>query len=266
MAIEVINAVLESKAENPSKKWVLLGLANHSGPDGRNCYPSVRRLMVYGGLSESTVRAKLGELRDDGLIRVVRKASRYRPTEYMIDVDRLVEMRDPILDELSGKTPRSGTENVELSNGTPISGGLKDRGPGNGGLDDQGSISRIPGVQELESRGPGDGPEPYFKPLINPSDLNISLKQDPYIAAKIGILNQVTGGKPHILPPTWDLYDHTFAASVEDGTGVVICVGEDPDYQKLYLRDRATLFRNHWFGVDLVEFITESEWKKTKTD
>jgi hypothetical protein len=40
-------------------KFVLVGLANHAGPDGTGAFPSVATLVRYTGLSERTVRTCL---------------------------------------------------------------------------------------------------------------------------------------------------------------------------------------------------------------
>jgi DNA-binding IclR family transcriptional regulator len=47
---------------------VLIGLANHADPDGRNAFPSVARLTRYTRLSESTVRRALDSLDELKLI------------------------------------------------------------------------------------------------------------------------------------------------------------------------------------------------------
>ena len=49
-------------------KFVLVGLANHAGPDGTSAFPSVRTLIRYTGLSERTVRTCLDRLQHTGLI------------------------------------------------------------------------------------------------------------------------------------------------------------------------------------------------------
>ena len=49
-------------------KFVLVGLANHAGPDGTAAFPSVRTLMRYTGLAERTVRACLSRLEASGVI------------------------------------------------------------------------------------------------------------------------------------------------------------------------------------------------------
>jgi DNA-binding IclR family transcriptional regulator len=50
-------------------KLVLVGLANHAGPDGAGAFPAVRTLIRYTGLPERTVRTCLDRLERGGLIR-----------------------------------------------------------------------------------------------------------------------------------------------------------------------------------------------------
>src|SRR5579864_925779 len=49
-------------------KFVLVGLANHAGPDGTGASPSVATLVRYTGLSERTVRNCLHRLAAEGII------------------------------------------------------------------------------------------------------------------------------------------------------------------------------------------------------
>jgi hypothetical protein len=49
-------------------KFVLVGLANHAGPDGTGAFPSVATLVRYTGLSERTVRTCLDRLESEGII------------------------------------------------------------------------------------------------------------------------------------------------------------------------------------------------------
>ena len=55
-------------------KFVLVGLANHAGPDGTGAFPSVATLVRYTGLSERTVRACLSRLEAGGMIRACVRA------------------------------------------------------------------------------------------------------------------------------------------------------------------------------------------------
>jgi len=50
-------------------KFVLVGLANHAGPDGTGAFPSVATLVRYTGLSERTVRTCLDRLEAASIIR-----------------------------------------------------------------------------------------------------------------------------------------------------------------------------------------------------
>ncbi len=54
---------------NSACKAVLIGLANHAGPDGAGAFPSVRTLVRYTDLSERTVRTALARLATEGIIR-----------------------------------------------------------------------------------------------------------------------------------------------------------------------------------------------------
>ena len=47
---------------------MLVGLANHAGPDGTGAFPSVATLVRYTGLSERTVRTCLDRLAAEGII------------------------------------------------------------------------------------------------------------------------------------------------------------------------------------------------------
>ena len=77
MSVEAISRALNlapvpaDRGGQPSSacKVVLVGLANHAGPDGSGAFPAVHTLMRYTGLSERTVRACLGRLEAAGLIR-----------------------------------------------------------------------------------------------------------------------------------------------------------------------------------------------------
>ena len=76
MSVEAISWALNlapvpaDRGGQPSSacKFVLVGLANHAGPDGTAAFPSVATLVRYTGLSERTVRTGLDRLAADGII------------------------------------------------------------------------------------------------------------------------------------------------------------------------------------------------------
>ncbi len=76
MSVEAISWALNSapvpadRGGQPSSacKFVLVGLANHAGPDGTGAFPSVATLVRYTGLSERTVRTCLDRLEAAAII------------------------------------------------------------------------------------------------------------------------------------------------------------------------------------------------------
>jgi hypothetical protein len=76
MSVEAISwalnlaSVPRDRGGQPSSacKFVLVGLANHAGPDGTGAFPSVATLVRYTGLSERTVRTCLDRLEEAGVI------------------------------------------------------------------------------------------------------------------------------------------------------------------------------------------------------
>ena len=54
---------------NDSCAFVLVGLSNHAGPDGRGAFPSVKTLVRYTRKSERTVQTALARLETEGIIR-----------------------------------------------------------------------------------------------------------------------------------------------------------------------------------------------------
>jgi pyocin large subunit-like protein len=86
MSVEAISWALNlapvpaDRSGRPSSacKFVLVGLANHAGPDGSGAFPSVATLVRYTGLSERTVRACLDRLESGGIIRPATRTSSQR--------------------------------------------------------------------------------------------------------------------------------------------------------------------------------------------
>jgi Helix-turn-helix domain len=66
----VVAPVPADRGGQPSSacKFVLVGLANHAGPDGTGAFPSVATLVRYTGLAERTVRTCLDRLAAEGII------------------------------------------------------------------------------------------------------------------------------------------------------------------------------------------------------
>jgi hypothetical protein len=59
-----------SGKRNPACKVVLVGLANHAAPDGKEAFPCVRTLVRYTDLSERTARTALDRLEAESIIQL----------------------------------------------------------------------------------------------------------------------------------------------------------------------------------------------------
>lgn len=96
MSIEALNWALNTAPVSSSTDaFVLVALANHAGPDGRDAFPSIARIRTYTRLSERAVRMALRRLEEGGLIvregTAVRDAkiarADQRPTAYRLLLD-----------------------------------------------------------------------------------------------------------------------------------------------------------------------------------
>ena len=139
---------------------VLVGLANHADPDGRNAFPSLARLAQYTRLSERSVRYALRGLQDLGLIRpsdpdivaaYVKRADR-RPNGYDLAIDRAEVLVDNSVDEGQSLPPaeqRGGqTRSARGANGDTTGGNACPRTvlnrPGNRTARDRAPEARSP--------------------------------------------------------------------------------------------------------------------------
>ena len=68
MAIECMVWALEQDGLKTNEKFVLLGIANHSRPDGQNAYPSLDTIAGYTALSRSTVQRAIASLVEKGFL------------------------------------------------------------------------------------------------------------------------------------------------------------------------------------------------------
>lgn len=68
MSIEAIQWALALEHKNPTHKAVLIGLANHADPDGKNCHPSIPRLETYTGLHRASIIRAIQQMEDLGIL------------------------------------------------------------------------------------------------------------------------------------------------------------------------------------------------------
>jgi len=182
---------------NPACKAVLVGLANHAAPDGKEAFPSVRTLIRYTDLSERTVQTALDRLEAAGVIRPcdpaivaakIKRADR-RPQGWDLAMHLV---RDDLDDEelaalerqFPGLTARlAATRAAEGSRPDDLHGGVQQLHPAmetpvdnvTDGVQPVHPVSatgcnhRGNGVQPPRERGAVVAPEPSFEPPREPS-------------------------------------------------------------------------------------------------
>lgn len=195
MSVEAISWALNlapvpaDRGGQPSSacKFVLVGLANHAGPDGSCAFPAVRTLTRYTALSERTVRACLGRLEAAGLIRPcdpavvaarIKRADR-RPRGWDLN---LSQIRDDLADQAVAAPERQYPGLAARLTATPGRRvGVQSLHP-DAAVDNPesgvqplhpaaqtGCSQRTSEVQSAHSRGAATAPEPYKEPSQEPA-------------------------------------------------------------------------------------------------
>ena len=172
-------------------KFVLVGLANHAGPDGTGAFPSVATLVRYTGLSERTVRTCLDRLEAEGIIQAcdpdiiaarIKRADR-RPKGWDLDLSLIrADLTDTEVAVLGRQFPGLGAraaaaacpDTREAPDGgqSPHPASAVDNpadrvqllhpSPGTG------CNQRTDEVQPVQSRGATAAPEPSKEPYLEP--------------------------------------------------------------------------------------------------
>lgn len=189
---------------NPACKAVLIGLANHAGPDGKDAFPSVRTLVRYTDLSERTVRTALDGLEAEGTIRpcdpavIAAKIKRadQRPQGWDLpmhlirddlDDDDLaaLETQFPGLTarvraarKAGSDQPDSGVQPLHPASDTAVDNDASEvqplhPAPGTG------CNRRSDGVQPFPQRGAAVAPEPSIEPSSEPSAAPARTRERP---------------------------------------------------------------------------------------
>lgn len=176
--------------------FVLVGLANHAGPDGTGAFPSVKTLMRYTRMSERTIRTALGRLEVEGLIRPcdpdivaakIKRADR-RPKGWDLAVDRVrtdldddevaaLEQQFPGLAARVADARGSGVQPPHPAR-EPVDnqpGGVQPSHP----AESTGCNQRSHGVQRVPERGAAIAPEPSYEPPREPSATRAGARHDP---------------------------------------------------------------------------------------
>ncbi len=172
-------------------KFVLVGLANHAGPDGIGAFPAVSTLVRYTGLSERTVRTCLDRLEIEGIIRPcdpeivaarIKRADR-RPKGWDLDLSMMrTDFTEAEIAALEHQFPGLAARVAAIAlpdAGTTLDGvqlphpagavdswadGVRQMHPASG----TGCNQRMDGVQPAQPRGAAVAPEPSMEPSKEP--------------------------------------------------------------------------------------------------
>lgn len=199
MSVEAISWALNlapvpaDRGGQPSSacKFVLVGLANHAGPDGTGAFPSVATLVRYTGLSERTVRTCLDRLETEAIIRPcdpdivaarIKRADR-RPKGWDLDLTQIradlsrTEVTT-LQRQFHGLAARAAA--IACPDADEAPGGVQSPHPAEpveNRVDEvrplhpasaTGCNPRTDGVQPAQPRGAGAAPEPSGEPSLEP--------------------------------------------------------------------------------------------------
>jgi hypothetical protein len=194
-----------AKKSSPSSScaFVLIALANHADPEGRDAFPGVATLVRYTRLSERTVRTCLDRLEADGVIRAgdpevvaakIKRGDR-RPQGWDLAVELIREDLDD--DDLLAIAKSNPLLRPFLAEGRPDlgvysrgataapRGSSVNRSTGRGATtaprDDERGATSANGVQPAQARGAVVAPEPSLNPPSEPTTTTSasSLRSDP---------------------------------------------------------------------------------------
>jgi Helix-turn-helix domain len=172
-------------------KFVLVGLANHAGPDGTGAFPSVATLVRYTGLAERTVRTCLDRLAaegiiapcDPGIVAARIKLADRRPQGWDLNLSLARhDLNDAAVAVLERQCPGLGVrlaaagqpgadsqaDGVQSPHAVATDGEAVDNSPG--GVRQlhpepgTGCNQRADGVQPAQLRGAAAAPKPYREP------------------------------------------------------------------------------------------------------
>lgn len=87
MSIKLMSQVWE-KELNHSEQAILLAMADFADDDGRNCYPSYKRLAWKTGYSERQVARIIKGLCAQGILSIARESTQHQSTHYWIRLDK----------------------------------------------------------------------------------------------------------------------------------------------------------------------------------
>ncbi|MFI6637190.1 helix-turn-helix domain-containing protein [Nonomuraea fuscirosea] len=197
MSVEAMSwALNHAPVDETSAAFVLVGLANHAGPDGRGAFPSVARLMSYTQLGERTVREQLDILEaaaiispcDPEIVAAYIKRGDKRPQGWDIDMtlhrenpEHLARFQAAVAAVKAERKARRERLAVKRQQEASTSSNTDEVQPSHPAADARNEVRRShpeqergatvagSGVRPSPDRGATVAPEPYIEPSFEPS-------------------------------------------------------------------------------------------------
>ena len=172
---------------NSACAFVLVALANHADPDGRNAFPGVDTIVRYTRLAERTVRTALDRLEELGVIvpcdpailaAKIKRADR-RPNGFDLNYEMVRDdLTDDEMDKIGKDNPwlRPWIEQHRAERGATVA--PRERGATVAPRETDGVQPTRHGVQPTQSRGAAVAPEPSLEPSIEPTPKKPSVTAD----------------------------------------------------------------------------------------
>jgi hypothetical protein len=111
MSIRIMSRIWDEGNLPSNEMFVLLALADFADDAGGNIYPSIDRLAWKCNLKRRQTQVIVKSLRDKGILKVVRSATRHSPHEYRI-ICEAIPAKEPWKSGVQDSTPL-GTSGVQ---------------------------------------------------------------------------------------------------------------------------------------------------------
>ncbi len=108
MSVKIMSLIFETECLKPTKRLILLALADHANDEGE-CYPSIERLCLRTGLGERTVQNNIRQLTEAGFLEIETGGGRKNCNLYRIKTPHIFtktpQQMHPAADAPPNKTP-----------------------------------------------------------------------------------------------------------------------------------------------------------------
>lgn len=121
MSVKATSYVLENRFENPTRKLIMLVLADYADEHGQNSYPSISTIAFRAECSERAVQNHIRHLVSTGDLQIFPQASRYRTNLYRIIFKRNPDQVTPKPNPAESAPPQNNASNLHPKGANRVS-------------------------------------------------------------------------------------------------------------------------------------------------